>query len=72
MGGRKSQYDLWPHTSLAQPALAGRPALLLGDDGQDWSWGFARTQPLGKLDGDRKRNRVAAYGFEYTPHADPR
>lgn len=69
MGGRKSQYDLWPHADLSNPALAGRPALLLGDQTQDWSWGFARTEQLGPLEGDRKRNRVAFYGFEYTPPA---
>lgn len=69
MGGRKSQYDLWPHADLANPALAGRPALLLGDQTQDWSWGFPRTELLGPLEGDRKRNRVAFYGFEYTPPA---
>lgn len=72
MGGRKSQYDLWPHADLANPDLAGRPALLLGDQTQDWSWGFPKVEPLGALDGDRKRNRVAFFGFEYTPPAPSR
>jgi hypothetical protein len=69
MGGRKSQYDLWPHTDLSDPALAGRPAVLLGDVDQDWSWGFRSVQPRGKLDGDRKRNREAFTALEYTPPA---
>ena len=71
MGGRKSQYDLWPHTDLANPALAGRPAVLLGDADQDWSWGFRSVTPRGKLEGDRKRNREAFTALEYTPPAPP-
>ncbi len=71
MGGRKTQYNLWPQTNLASPALAGRPAVLLGDAGQTWQWpggtGFPRIEIVGKLDGDRKRNRVAALGFDYHP-----
>jgi hypothetical protein len=69
MGGRKSQYDLWPHTDLSNPALAGRSAVLLGDADQDWSWGFTSVTPRGKLDGDRKRNREAFTALEYTPPA---
>jgi hypothetical protein len=67
MNGRKSQFDLWPHTDLANPALAGRPAVLLGDADQDWSWGFTAVERLGKLEGDRKRNREVFLGLEYTP-----
>ncbi len=67
MGGRKSQYDLWAHTDLSDPSLAGRPAVLLGDAGQDWSWGFDRVEPVGRLEGDRKRNREAFLGFGYRP-----
>lgn len=71
MNGRKSQFDLWPHTDLADPALAGRPAVLLGDADQDWSWGFAAVERAGRLQGDRKRNREAFLGLEYTPPPDP-
>lgn len=79
MGGRRSQYDLWPHTDLADPSLAGRSAVLLGDAGRSWWWdtgpgqagGFHRVEPAGKLDGDRKRNREAFLGFEYTPPSPP-
>lgn len=76
MGGRKSQYDVWTFTDLADPELAGRNAVLLGDAGRSWWWGdandpdaggFKRVEPRGKLDGDRKRNREAFVGFEYTP-----
>lgn len=65
MGGRKNQYDLWPQTSLAAADLAGRSAVLLGDAGQDWSWGFADVRGLGKLDGDTKRNREMFVGMDY-------
>lgn len=80
MGGRKSQYDVWSFTDLADPALAGRDAVLLGDAGRSWWWGdasdptaggFRRVEPRGKLDGDRKRNREAFLGFEYTPPTPP-
>ena len=70
MGGRKSQYDLWKETDLADPSLAGRSAVLIGDDGADWSWGFTEVVPLGKLDGDLKRNRIVATGSHYHLHAD--
>jgi len=65
MGGRKNQYDLWPETSLVSPELAGRPAVLLGDAGQDWSWGFDSVRGLGKLEGDTKRNREMFVGARY-------
>jgi len=67
MGGRKSQYDLWTHTDLSDPSLAGRSAVLIGDAGQDWSWGLEQVEPAGRLDGDRKRNREAFLGFGYRP-----
>ncbi|TSA39958.1 phospholipid carrier-dependent glycosyltransferase [bacterium] len=71
MGGRKTQYDLWDQTSLGLPSLAGRPAILLGDADQSWRWpggsGFSRVERVGKLEGDRKRNRVASFGFDYHP-----
>lgn len=67
MGGRKNQYDMWPQTSLADASLAGRAAVLLGDATQDWSWGFKSVTPMGKLDGDTKRNREAFIGTGYSP-----
>lgn len=74
MGGRKTQYDLWDETRLASTSLAGRPAVLLGDADQSWLWsgqfGFPRVEPVGKLEGDRKRNRVASFGFDYHPVAE--
>jgi hypothetical protein len=71
MNGRKSQFDLWSHTDLDDPALAGRPAVLLGDADQDWSWGFTTVERVGRLEGDRKRNREAFLGLEYTPKLAP-
>lgn len=70
MGGRKNQYDLWPQTSLASADLAGRSAVLLGDAGQDWSWGFSEVRGMGKLDGDTKRNREMFIGTGYQFRVD--
>jgi len=39
LGGRKSQYDLWPglnETAGDKPVLAGRPAVIVGIDGKDF------------------------------------
>jgi undecaprenyl-diphosphatase len=47
-GGRESSYDYFADTSLADPALLGRPAILLGAN--DWAWSevlyFERVVPL--------------------------
>ncbi|QOJ00380.1 MAG: glycosyltransferase family 39 protein [Phycisphaeraceae bacterium] len=67
MGGRRTQYDYWSETDLADASLAGRPAVMLGDAGIDWSWGFDRVEPRGRLSGDRKRQREAFLGFGYRP-----
>lgn len=36
MGGRESSYDYFPDTDLANPALLGRPAILVGNE--RWVW----------------------------------
>lgn len=41
MGGRESSYDYFPDTDLSNPALLGRPAILLGrseGDVDQWVW----------------------------------
>jgi len=41
MGGRESSYDYFPDTDLSNPALLGRPAILLGRSEGDvdlWVW----------------------------------
>lgn len=40
LGGRESAYDYFTDTSLADPALRGRPAVLVGAQAWDWSAGL--------------------------------
>lgn len=65
MGGRRTQYDYWPETSLERPELRGRPALLIGASADEWRAAFERVEELGTLEGDRKRGRPAFAGFGY-------
>jgi hypothetical protein len=71
MGGRRSQFDVWAHTSLADPALVGRDALLLSNDKPHtlafWGSVFERVDPIlgTKLDGEHKKDRVAYIGRRY-------
>lgn len=69
MGGRRSQFDLWPHTNLNDPALRGRDALLLSNDKpwtlDAWRAMFDSVEPAsesGRLEGEHKRDRVAYVG----------
>ncbi len=66
-GGRTTQYDLWSETSLKDPTLFGRPAVLIGGDetASEWAKAFGTITPLGTLDGDRKKNRPAFSGLDY-------
>ncbi|MFN7022308.1 MAG: ArnT family glycosyltransferase [Phycisphaerales bacterium] len=77
LGGRKSQFDLWPETSLAQPWLRGGDALLLSNDKprtiENWGRLFDRVEPVRsdraddprKLEGEHKKDRVAFWGLSY-------
>lgn len=72
MGGRRSQFDLWPHTSLRKPELLGRDALLLSNDKphtlEFWEAIFEsveRATESGKLGGEHKKDRVAYIGRGY-------
>lgn len=73
MGGRRSQFDFWPDTSLARPDLIGRPSLLMSNDKprtlERWQAMFESVEPLNtpdhKLDGEHKRDRIAYFGHTY-------
>ncbi|MDX2148542.1 MAG: glycosyltransferase family 39 protein [Planctomycetota bacterium] len=73
LGGRKSQYDVWPDTSLALPATLplGSDALLIGATEGEWQRFFERVEPLGPLEGDRKRGRPAFRGFGFRGVIEP-
>ncbi len=73
MGGRKSQFDFWPDTSLSRNDLLGQPALLMSNDKPEtvarWKEMFERVEPLPtdghRLDGEHKKDRVAYMGYGY-------
>lgn len=80
MGGRRSQFDLWPETRLTRPDLIGQPAILLSNNEtytlQRWQDLFDRVEPLAtpdhKLRGEHKKDRVAYIGYGYKGPHDPR
>src|SRR5205085_12526985 len=45
--GRKTQYDIWPQTSLDDPALLGRPAVLIGGKLDQWEPAFGSVVEYG-------------------------
>jgi len=65
LGGRKVQHDYWPETSLDQPALLGRPAVLVGSTYAQWAPAFDKVIPTGSLDGETKKNREAFDALGY-------
>lgn len=64
-GGRKTQYDYWPDTSLSREDLAGRPGVLVGGELSQWEAAFADVESIGQLRGESKKNRQSFLGFEY-------
>ncbi|MEI8352127.1 MAG: glycosyltransferase family 39 protein [bacterium] len=71
MGGRESSYDYFDDTSLANPALLGRPAILL--DNERWIW--ERALYFQSIERTRFYGRVYR-GYEYRgpsrePHTPP-
>lgn len=69
-GGRRTQYDVWAETDLANPdvgdRLRGRPGLLFDGSGPDWERIFSRVEDLGEIAHEPKRNRPTLKGFGYT------
>ena len=67
--GRKTQYDLWAKTNLADPAvnepLLGRPALLFHASIEEWERFFDRVEPIGKLPHEPKSDREAFIGYGF-------
>lgn len=57
MGGRKNQYDFWSQTDLEDPALRGRPAVMIGASQEQWGAAFDSVETVGRLEGDRRPER---------------
>ena len=70
VGGRKTQYDMWPSTNLANPqtlaSLQGRPALLMGGRIDQWTPAFNQVKDIGQLDGEPIDNRTSYIGYNFT------
>ncbi|MCA9288348.1 MAG: hypothetical protein KDA05_07180, partial [Phycisphaerales bacterium] len=65
LDGRTTQFDLWPETRLDNPALLGRPAVLLSGKAENWSLGFGRIEEVGAIEGDHRRRRVyLGWGYD--------
>lgn len=69
-GGRPTQYDYWADTDLNDPALVGRPAVVVGALDPAWAELFEEVREVGRLDGDGKKNRPAwvCVGFKGLPN----
>ncbi len=65
MAGRRTQYDYWPDTDLDDPLLLGRPAVLVGAVREQWAPLFERVEPIGRLEGEHKKERDAFVGYGY-------
>lgn len=65
MAGRKNQYDFWPELSPDDPALMGRPAVLISGTEEQWRFAFERVVPLGKLLPTDKDGRETYLGYGY-------
>lgn len=63
--GRKTHYDYWAKTDLDDPALKGRPALLVGGQEYHWKDAFERIELLGPMEGDMRTDRPAWLGYGY-------
>lgn len=69
-GGRKSQQDFWPDTSLAKPELLGRPAIILGGLPEHWEPAFERVVEIDNVPSDHKGDRrtlFIGYGYRGFP-----
>jgi 4-amino-4-deoxy-L-arabinose transferase-like glycosyltransferase len=76
-GGRRSQFDLWPDRSLANPSLLGGDALILSNNRPEtlavWQAAFERVEAIAggvgvknaQLAGEHKADRFAYIGYRY-------
>lgn len=76
-GGRKSQFDLWPHSSLSRPDLLGRSAIILSNNRPEtlavWRKMFLTLEPPNglRLEGEHKPDRYAYIARGYRGETAP-
>lgn len=67
IGGRKTQYDEWAQTDLANPqtieSMRGRPALMLGGPPKHWASAFETITPIEPLLNEPKSQGTAYTGL---------
>lgn len=67
--GRRTQYDHWPETALADPVvterLRGRPGVLIGGSVGEWLRFFEKVEHRGTLPGEPKGDRPVLIGLGY-------
>lgn len=70
VGGRKTQYDMWPSTNLTNPKtlapLQGKPALLMGGQIAQWTPAFDQVKDIGQLDHEPVDNRTSYIGYNFS------
>ncbi len=71
LGGRKTQYDLWNETNLANPTLLdhlrGRPAVIFGQPQQPWNNWFSEVTIIGKLENEPKAHTTTMTALNFSP-----
>jgi len=71
-GGRPTQHDFWTDTDLDDPALLGRPAVLVGGSPEQWAAVFDRVEPQGLLAGVERKGIVAYLAHGYRGFSTPK
>lgn len=74
--GRRTQYDVWAETDLANPdvgdRLRGKPAVMFDGGADEWQRLFDRVESQGVLEHEPKKGRPVLKGFGYTGVPDER
>ncbi|MFO0859608.1 MAG: glycosyltransferase family 39 protein [Phycisphaerales bacterium] len=65
LGYRRTQWDLWPDMSLAQPSLKGGSAVLVGGSESQWKTLFGKVTDLGHLPQDLRKDRWVYFGEDF-------
>jgi len=69
VGGRKTQYDMWTQTNLANPQtlapLLGRPGILFGGRPDQWTPAFDNLKDIGPLVAEPKDHKTTYIGTNF-------
>jgi hypothetical protein len=69
VGGRKTQYDMWTQTNLADTntlaPMLGRPGILFGGRPDQWTCAFDQLTDIGRLKGEPKETKTTYIGYNF-------